>query len=92
MYLHTLDQVASKNRDIGDIDWQGQIIGTDGDDVIVQLFSWLFGQPTGAALIPRADLYDRKKIRLYAEHEEWKAAGDEFCAQKDACNRVKAAA
>lgn len=63
MYLHTFKD--------GELNWQGHIIGTDGADVIVQLYSWESCGPTSAVLIPRADLYDQAKVILYAELEDW---------------------
>lgn len=68
MFLHTYDQD-------GKIKYQGQALSTDGDFVLVQLFSWLSGDPTNVEKIPRDFIYS-DACKLYAEHEVWLERGD----------------
>ena len=74
-YLHTLDEN-------GEIDWQGRIIGMDGDMARVQLFSWWFGEPTNVVLIPESVLYSEDQCRLYATRSSWDAAACEMDSRR----------
>lgn len=49
----------------GQINWQGKIIGFDGDFALVQLFSWLDGGATNVEPIHRTRIYS-SECRLYA--------------------------
>ena len=59
--------------DNGLVDWQGVIIDTDRDDVIVQLFEWFGGSPGIQKLVPRATVYE---WNLYEDEAAMKAAYD----------------
>lgn len=59
MFIHT------RTAD-GAINWQGRIIGTHGDAALIQLYSWLSGDPTKVASLPIADVL---KCDLYATNE-----------------------
>jgi len=65
--------------------WQGQIKEVLKDDVLlVQLFSWLTGDPTNMALIPIAETLsdgDSKDLnkacwKLYHDHDQFVEAGN----------------
>lgn len=57
LYVHTLKE--------GRIDNQGQIIGVDADVCLVQRYSWLSGFPTDVIGIPKADILNQEKCRMY---------------------------
>lgn len=62
----------------GKVEWQGRVLGADGDDVLVGLHEWAFGYSSGAVgLLKRADLYDRKRVRLFWDEEVWRDAATE---------------
>lgn len=61
-WLHTL-------KDGSVIEWQAEIIGVDGDVVIVQLYEWFAGCASQIATLPKADVYDPSKCRLYPTNE-----------------------
>ena len=61
MFLHTIE-------DDGAIHYQGQIIAVDNEVVLVQLFSWLSGDPTNVEPVPKSIIYS-KKCRLYGTNE-----------------------
>jgi hypothetical protein len=63
MWLHTLE-------DGGRITWQGEIVGVDGDVCLVQLYSWIMGEPTRVVPMPKAKMYDEGAVRLYATNED----------------------
>lgn len=69
MWLHTLDN--------GVINWQGRIIGLDGEIALVQLFSWMDGSASKVEPIPKSVLYS-EGCTLYADGEAMKAAYDEY--------------
>ena len=59
-FLHTFED--------GKVNWQSEIIAVDGDMVLVQLFSWIMGEPTLVKAIPRASIYS-EFCQLYASAE-----------------------
>lgn len=67
MYLHTFGEKGIK--------YQGQVLSTDGEFVLVQLFSWLSGNPTIVEKLPRELVYS-DACKLYADHETWVENGD----------------
>ena len=69
-FLHTF-------HENGDINWQGRILGREGDSYIVQLLWWMFGHETNCVLIHRDVVADHKKCRLYEGHEEWVHYGEQ---------------
>lgn len=71
IFLHTLDEN-------GEINWQGQIIGMDGDMALVQLFSWWSGKPTNVVSIAKSVLYSENQCRLYATRDLWGAAAEKM--------------
>lgn len=72
LWLHTLD------RD-GGIYWQGCVLSIDGETALVQLFSWLTGEPTNVATIPKSELYDSAKTTLYGDREQMLSGYEKFC-------------
>lgn len=56
---------------------QGQVVGADGDTVLVQLFSWLSGNPTNIVGVPKTDLYS-DRYRLYATEALWHKAAEQL--------------
>jgi len=62
MFLHTFKD--------GEIIKQGQVVGLDGDMVLVQLFSWFAGDPTNVEGMPRAFIYSKDCV-LYATQGDW---------------------
>jgi 5-methylcytosine-specific restriction enzyme A len=79
MFLHTHEE---DHEETGLLKWQAQIIGRDGEDCILQLFDWDMGFPGSAALIAKAELFDRKKVTLYAEHEDWVSVSDRHTSRR----------
>lgn len=69
-FLHTF-------HENGDINWQGRILGREGDSYIVQLYSWMSGFETNCVLIHRDVVADHTKCRLYAGNEEWVFYGEQ---------------
>ncbi len=58
------------------VQYQGKIAGTDGDDVIVSLFEWACGYPSGGiALLNRSELYDSDRVQLFHDEEAWREEG-----------------
>lgn len=51
------------------IKYMGQIIGIDGDMCLIQLYSWLSGCPTNVVGLPKADIYNQEKCRMYIDLE-----------------------
>lgn len=74
LYVHTLVDSAARQ-----IQYQGTVIGTDFDYVLVQIFSWVDGRPTKVIGIPRDRLYG-PLVSLYADREEWLMAGEGMSA------------
>lgn len=73
LYIHTLKD--------GLIQFQGQIIGTDGDAFLVQLFSFMSGDPTEVKMFERAFIYGQE-CRLYADHAAWISAHEKECRRQ----------
>ena len=69
LFLHTL---KDEPTDYSGINWQGQIIGVEGEQCLVQLFSWVDGSPTKVAVIPKASVMDETKCVLYATWKAWR--------------------
>jgi hypothetical protein len=67
MFLHTFNERG--------LHYQGQIIGTDGDLVLVQLFSWMTGDATTVEPMTKEFLYS-EKCKLYAHHDRWTEAAE----------------
>jgi hypothetical protein len=65
MWLHTFADE--------EIDWQGRVVGMDGDIALVQLFSWLDGQPTKIEPIPKSVIYS-DDCNLYADSDAMNTA------------------
>jgi hypothetical protein len=57
----------------GKINNQGQIIRTDRDKVLVQMFEWVLGEPSIVQAYDRDYIYS-DACKLYADIEVWKAA------------------
>lgn len=73
------------------VEWQGQIIGTEGDDVLVGLCEWGMGYPNGVVgILKRAQLYERgaaRTVRLFDDADCWREQGSaalEFARAKRA--------
>lgn len=79
LFLHTYSDEG--------LQYQGQIIGLDGDMTLVQLFSCLSGDPTNVIGIPRADIYSAKCV-LYATADDWRAAYEKACRADHAKRRA----
>src|SRR5688572_7311622 len=62
LFLHTLKD--------GKFNWQGHIVGVDGDVCLVQLFSWMFGEPTEIVKMQKSVIYSDSVV-LYASKERW---------------------
>jgi hypothetical protein len=62
--IHTFD-------DDGDIRYQGVIVGYEKGIFIVQLFEFVFGNPSTVISIPFDEMMDGKKCRIYANDEVW---------------------
>lgn len=74
LWLHTIN-------DKKEIVWQGEIIGVEGDDVIVQLFSWLSGDPGVVKVLSRS-LILSDKCNLYRTNAAMIAAYEVYSLQK----------
>jgi hypothetical protein len=68
MFLHTLKE--------GKISFQGHVIKADKETAMVQLFSWMSGDPTNVVPMRVADLHDPDQCKLYATKEAWLAAAE----------------
>lgn len=58
----------------GKIHNQGVIIEDDGNNVLIQRFSFLDGSPTDIILVPKTDLFDQENCKVYANDEQWHRA------------------
>lgn len=67
LFLHTWKD--------GGLRWQGHIIAVDGDVCLVQLYSWMFGDPTEIVKI-RKDVIYSDEVTLYATEERWRHAAE----------------
>jgi hypothetical protein len=65
MFVHTFKPWSNGEMRIN---YQGQIIGIDGDMVLVQLFSWIDGGDTNVEGIPRSVLYSDCKLYATSDH------------------------
>lgn len=63
MFLHTFVD--------GKIELQGLVLKTDAKWAMVQLFSWMSGEPTQVQPMLIADLHALKNCKLYASQERW---------------------
>jgi len=66
LFLHTFEEDGSVN-------YQGRIIGVEGDSMLVQLFSWIDGRPTNVVPMERSFIYS-PSCRLYATNADMLAA------------------
>lgn len=76
MFLHAFDDDET-------IRYQGQIIGLDGDSLLVQLFSWFDGCPTIVKPMERPFIYS-DKVKLYADQELFHYGYQNYCAKRKA--------
>ena len=67
MFLHTMKD--------GKIRLQGHIIAVDGDICLVQLYSWMFGEPTNIEKMRKEYIYSDEVV-LYANQEDWRHAAE----------------
>jgi hypothetical protein len=65
-WLHT-------HSDSGELNWQGKVIGKDGDGFRVQLFSWLTGDRNGCVRMTRKEI---SEATLYVDEGDWLAASE----------------
>jgi hypothetical protein len=84
MFVHTFKPWSTGELRI---DHQGQIIGIDGDMVLVQLFSWFDGGETNVEAIPRSVLYS--DCKLYATSDQMKAAWTKEDDEYDREDRIR---
>lgn len=68
-----LDKPVHMLKD-GQISYQAIIIGKDDDDFLIQRFSFFDGSPTDIITIPKTDLFNPKKFKIYANDHEWHKA------------------
>lgn len=61
LWFHTLKD--------GGLDYQGQVIGIDGNHVFCQLYSWADGSPTNIKIIEKFTFYSDRVV-LYASSEK----------------------
>lgn len=66
----------------GDVHYQGQIVGEDQGQLLVQLFSWFMGEPTIVLRYTREFVFS-EECRLYADHEIWIDAAEKFNAEAE---------
>lgn len=76
IFIHTLKE--------GRIHNQGEIIGTDADVCLVQRYSWLSGCPTDVIGIPKADILNQEKCRMYSSGDDAVEAWEKERRQLDA--------
>lgn len=55
----------------GRMQYQGRVIGMDGETCLVQLFSWMMGEPTDVVPYDKATLYG-PTVRLFADPDSWR--------------------
>ncbi len=59
----------------GRIENQGSIVGVDEDgDYLIQRYSFIDGGPTDIIIVPKSDMRDTSKIRIYANDYQWQKA------------------
>lgn len=61
LWLHTWEDAETMKN-------QGQIIGVDGERVLVQIFSFLDGAPTEIRVMPKSEIYG-DRVTLYPDDE-----------------------
>lgn len=58
----------------GKIHNQGVIVSVDGDNFIVQRYSFVDGKPTDIIAISKDKLFDMTQCKIYANDEQWHRA------------------
>ncbi len=70
-YFHSyVDDSGSVTRH-----WQGLVLREQDSQLLVQLFSWLGGDPTYTRLVPTSQVIE-EQWRFYDSVEEWREAGN----------------
>lgn len=82
MFFHTLNES-------GEIQYQGYIVGVDGDVVLGQLFSWLHGGPTIVQKFNKDEMYSSRTV-LYSSQEAWNSAADEQTMKRNSTSARRA--
>jgi hypothetical protein len=72
MYFHTFTES-------GRIEYQAQVVAVDGETVLAQMYSWLFGERTEIRPFEKSFIYSGR-CKLYADAEVWRFAAEQ--AQK----------
>lgn len=67
----------------GKINYQGHIVGVDGDVVLGQLFSWIMGEPTEVRIFERTFMYS-DQCKLYADNDQMLIAYEKYSANRRA--------
>jgi hypothetical protein len=67
LYLHTFKTEK--------IHYQGMVYAVDGDNCLVQLFSWMDGRPTNIEVMPKSKIYS-SEVKLYKFEDEWRETAD----------------
>jgi hypothetical protein len=75
MWFHTL------NAD-GEINYQGQILGIDGDLVLAQLYEWIVGAPSCVKPLAKAVFYS-DACRLYSTNEDMNDAYEHYAKRRE---------
>jgi hypothetical protein len=63
----------------GKIHNQGMIIEKDDDNILIQRFSFFDGEPTDIIAIPKTDLFNKEKCKIYASQPLFLRAYYEEC-------------
>jgi hypothetical protein len=82
LWLHTLCDEYIQNSCLKQIQNQGEIIADGGDYVVVRIFEWLMGEPSGVKIIKKNFLFDYEKVRLYESSEAMRRFYDMYYANK----------
>lgn len=59
----------------GNLEWQGQVLAVDGDQVRAQLFDWFLGEPSNQTTL-RLKFFDSVDCRVYSTRDAWLAAAE----------------
>ena len=83
LFLHTLKDDVLPDGKTKAINNQGEIIADGGNYVVVRLFEWLMGEPSGVKIITKDVLFDYEKVRLYETSEAMRLYYNKYYSQSE---------
>jgi hypothetical protein len=81
-FVHTL---TADDR----LEYQGQIIGVEGDMIICRMFDWVTGYNVRIKPLPKALVFSDRCV-IYESREAWLYAAEEYQKRREAAERLAA--